>query len=166
MTKRFLGTVGALVGAVAVVGLSTGRAVQAQEEGTYTVPRTPWGQPDFQGSWENRTPTPLERDPRYGTREFLTEEEAAQHAATGGALPDGEQSAIADDLASADVRRFERADDIDPNLPGRALSGAAYNSFWNAPVSERITSVRTSQIIDPPDGRLPPYTREILREVG
>ena len=162
MTKRFLGTVGALVGAVAVVGLSTGRAVQAQEEGTYTVPRTPWGQPDFQGSWENRTPTPLERDPRYGTREFLTEEEAAQHAATGGALPDGEQSAIADDLASADLRRFERADDIDPNLPGRALSGAAYNSFWNAPVSERITSVRTSQIIDPPDGRLPPYTREIL----
>ena len=33
------------------------------ERRDYTVPRTPWGHPDFQGSWENRTPTPLERDP-------------------------------------------------------------------------------------------------------
>ena len=162
MNIRLLGAVGVLTGAAAVVGLSTAPALQAQGEQTYTAPRTPWGDPDFQGSWENRTPTPLERDPRYGTREFLTEEDAAQRALTGAGLPDGEESAIADDLATADVRRYERADNIDQNLPGRALSGAAYNSFWNAPVSERITSMRTSQIIDPPNGRLPTYTREIL----
>ena len=164
MNKRFLLAVGVLVGAVAVVGLRTGPAVQAQEEETYTVPRTPWGHPDFQGSWENRTPTPLERDPQYGTREFLTEEEAAQRAETRGGLPDGEESAIADDLSAADVRRFERADNSDPNLPGRALSGAGYNSFWNAPVSARLTSMHTSQIVDPLNGRLPPYTREILEK--
>ena len=164
MNKRFLLAVGVLVGAVAVVSLRTGPAVQAQEEETYTVPRTPWGHPDFQGSWENRTPTPLERDPQYGTREFLTEEEAAQRAETRGGLPDGEESAIADDLSAADVRRFERADNSDPNLPGRALSGAGYNSFWNAPVSARLTSMRTSQIVDPLNGRLPPYTREILEK--
>ena len=164
MNIRLLGAVGVLTGAAAVVGLSTAPALQAQGEQTYTAPRTPWGDPDFQGSWENRTPTPLERDRQYGTREFLTEEEAAQRAAILGGLPDGDESAIADDLAAADVRRYERADNVDPNLPGRALSGAAYNSFWNAPVNERITSLRTSQIIDPPDGRLPPYTREVLEE--
>ena len=81
----------------------------------------------------------------------------------GGSLT-ARRGAIADDLAAADVRRYERADDIDPNLPGRALSGAAYNSFWNAPVNERITAMRTSQISDPPNGRLPPYTREILEK--
>ncbi len=164
MNKRILLAVGVLVGTFVVVGLRTSPTVQAQEEETYVVSRTPWGHPDLQGSWENRTPTPLERDPQYGNREWLTEEEAAQRAETRGGLPDGDEGAIAADLAAADVRRFERADNSDPNLPGRGLSGAGYNSFWNAPVSERLTSARTSQIIDPPNGRLPPYTREILEK--
>ena len=159
MNKRYLRTAGTLVGAGAVLCLSTGSAIQAQQEETYAAPRTAWGDPDFQGSWENRSPTPLQRDPQYGTREFLTEEEAAQRAAARGGLPDGEESAIADDLAAADVQRYARADNADPDLPGRSLSGAAYNSFWNAPVSERLAARRTSQIVDPPNGRLPPYTR-------
>ena len=164
MNKRYLRTAGTLVGAGAVLCLSTGSAIQAQQEETYAAPRTAWGDPDFQGSWENRSPTPLQRDPQYGTREFLTEEEAAQRAAARGGLPDGEESAIADDLAAADVQRYARADNADPDLPGRSLSGAAYNSFWNAPVSERLAARRTSQIVDPPNGRLPPYTRAILEK--
>lgn len=110
MNKRILLAVGVLVGTFVVVGLRTSPTVQAQEEETYVVSRTPWGHPDLQGSWENRTPTPLERDPQYGNREWLTEEEAAQRAETRGGLPDGDEGAIAADLAAADVRRFERAD--------------------------------------------------------
>lgn len=83
MSQRHLA--GVVIAAVAVVCLSAIPAIEAQQAETYAAPRTPWGDPDFQGSWENRTPTPLERDPRYGTREFLTEEEAAQRAATRGA---------------------------------------------------------------------------------
>ena len=72
---------GAAAGVVAMVGLAAApAAAQAQEEGAYMVPHTAWGDPDFQGSWENRTPTPLERSVEFGTREFLTEEEAAASA--------------------------------------------------------------------------------------
>ena len=39
------------------------------------VPRTPWGDPDLQGTWDYRTITPLERNRELGTREFYTEEE-------------------------------------------------------------------------------------------
>ena len=39
------------------------------------APRTPWGHPDLQGTWDYRTITPLERPREFGTREFYTEEE-------------------------------------------------------------------------------------------
>ena len=39
------------------------------------VPRTPWGDPDLQGTWDYRTVTPLERAREFGTREFYTEAE-------------------------------------------------------------------------------------------
>jgi hypothetical protein len=39
--------------------------------------RTPWGDPDLQGSWSNATTTPLQRPAKYAGREFLTAEERA-----------------------------------------------------------------------------------------
>ena len=41
-----------------------------------SVPRTPWGAPDLQGTWDFRTSTPLERPDHLRDREFLTDEEA------------------------------------------------------------------------------------------
>ena len=156
---------GAAAAVLAMVGLAAVPAAgQGQEEDAYMVPHTAWGDPDLQGSWENRTPTPLERPVEFGTREFLTEEEAAARAASQVGLPDGEEGIIADDLVAADVQRVERSNSIDPDRPGQRISGAEYNAFWNAPVSPRLAARRTSQIVDPPDGRLPPYTREILEQ--
>ena len=43
------------------------------------TPRTPWGDPDLQGTWDYRTITPLERAREFGTREFYTEEEKKTH---------------------------------------------------------------------------------------
>ena len=163
MSKRFLVAAGTLAAVVAMAALAAVPAAgQAQDQSNYTVPQTPWGDPDLQGSWENRTPTPLQRAVEFGTREFMTEEEAAARANSRVGLPDGEEGAIADDLVAADVQRIERSNSIDPNRPGQKISGAEYNAFWNAPVSPRLATMRTSQIVDPPDGRLPPYTREIL----
>ena len=163
MSKRFIAALGVPVVVIAVAVVVTVPATgQTQTESTPMVSRTPWGDPDLQGSWENRTSTPLERDAAFGTREFLTEEEAAQRADSQGGLPDGEEGVIADDLAAADVQREEQSNNIDPNRPGQRISGAEYNAFWNAPVSPRVTSMRTSQIIDPSNGRLPAYTREAL----
>jgi hypothetical protein len=91
--------------------------------------RTPWGDPDLQGSWSNATTTPLERPAKYAGREFLTPEERQAQ---------DRQTAIGTD------RRAAPGTDDDVN--------GAYNAFW----WERGRSDgRTSLIYDPPDGRIP-----------
>ena len=40
--------------------------------------RTPWGDPDLQGSWSNTNITPLERPAKWAGREFMTEQERAE----------------------------------------------------------------------------------------
>lgn len=41
--------------------------------------RTPWGDPDLQGTWDNRTITPLERPQEFAGKQTLTAEEAAAY---------------------------------------------------------------------------------------
>ena len=53
------------------------------------VPRTPWGDPDLQGTWDYRTVTPLERAREFGTREFYTEEEKKAIETRAGRRMDG-----------------------------------------------------------------------------
>jgi hypothetical protein len=99
----------------------------------YTVPRTSWGHPDLQGVWDYRTITPLERRPELGDREFYTEEEIAQ-------------------LEGRATRRMEQP----PDLSGPAnLVHAEYLTDPGRRVDE---SHRTSLIVDPPNGRMPPLT--------
>jgi hypothetical protein len=94
----------------------------------WQAPRTEWGDPDLQGIWNNSTTTPLERPATLKGRDFLTPEEAAQRD-----------------------ERADRAQDAPPS----AGDPGTYNLFW----WERGKSLmRTSLIVDPPDGRLPPYT--------
>ena len=121
---------------------------------TWSVPRTPDGKPDLQGNWTNETLTPLER-PSGATSLVMSEAEAARL-----------------EKRTAD-RREELAQPSDPNRPappqgGDGSTGAAgnvggYNNFWLAP-GERMARVdgvpRTSLIVDPPDGRVPPITPE------
>ncbi len=94
--------------------------------------RTPWGDPDLQGSWSNATTTPLERPAKYAGREFLTaQERAAQDKET-------------------EIGRDRRADAGTP----QDVAGA-YNAFW---WEWGRSDGRTSLIYDPPDGRKPPLT--------
>jgi hypothetical protein len=97
--------------------------------------RTPWGHPDLQGTWNNSTITPLERPREFAGREFLTPEEAR-----------------ALDAAAAeryDERPKDAAQDVD----------AAYNQVWWER-GRTVASRRTSLVVDPPDGRIPPLTAE------
>jgi hypothetical protein len=105
-----------------------------------TVPKTPWGEPDLQGIWTDELETSLQRNPRYGTREFFTEQERAQL--------DKERAS----LLSRD-RRVERGTELD-------VAGA-YNAVF---LSFKRTARRTSLIVDPPNGRLPPLTEEAQRQ--
>ena len=100
------------------------------------VLKTPWGEPDLQGIWTDETDTPLQRSPKYANQEFFT---AAQREEL-----DKERST----LLRRD-RRVERGTELD-------VAGA-YNAVF---MSMKRTGARTSMIVDPPNGRLPPLTPE------
>ena len=67
------------------------------------TPRTPWGDPDLQGTWDYRTITPLERAREFGTREFYTEEEKKTLESRAGRRMDGPPEEIRPGLTHAQV---------------------------------------------------------------
>ena len=96
---------------------------------------TPWGDPDLQGIWSNQTPVPLERPAPLANKAFFTTEEA--DAVEKNSLP-----AIL-------------------QLVGRAIpTSGELNGIWLETAKGKVgRNLRTSQVIDPPDGRIP-YTKE------
>lgn len=158
MRYRLLGIVGALATGITVI-VATVVSVAGQGSG-WTAPRTPWGDPDLQGIWTNEaTSTPMERPERIGNREFYTDAEMAE-------------------LEKQAMARYEKAvADADPAGPrSRAdiartkgtfeegIFGAEYNNVWMeqprkpGPLRWR----RTSLVVDPPDGGIPPLTPEAI----
>ena len=126
-------------------------------------PLTPWGDPDMQGMWDTRTFTPLERPAVFGTREFMTEQEAAERDRQGlRRVQSGDDDEVGEDLAEQDARRYASADREDKGQPGYRIAGAEYNAFWSADPTVAKASLRTSQVVDPPDGKMPALTREAL----
>src|SRR5215207_431909 len=129
MTARLVWT----VAAVAIVA-----AVSAPVGGQSWRERTPWGDPDLQGEWtsEGEFGVPLERPAQFGTRAFLTDAEYAKRP---------------EDVRIRDERDLARVD---------VLSGKVEGA--NAPIPHwreyNTTSRRTSLVVDPANGRLPPRT--------
>ena len=127
----------------------------AQSDSDWQLPRTIDGHPDLQGVWENNTITPVERPDVFGDKEFLTNEDmiflqnriAEIEAAGGDALfGDGVlQAAFSGEIVSGDP------------------STGNYDSQWMA---ERTIHNRTSQIIDPPNGKFPPRTERAIAEAN
>ena len=133
MTRPYLG---ALLGVIALVALAPA-GVAGQD-----APRTPWGDPDLQGTYTNKTITPLERPESAGDKVFLTPEE----------------------VASQEQARVQRNQDLLVAPPRRTVAGGnvgGYNNFW-LDGGTRPTG-RTSLIVDPPNGRLPARTAEAAR---
>jgi hypothetical protein len=155
MAKRFFQSIGVAVAVVLValaLVLERGSPVAGQSQapaapgGNGTgesgpAPRTPWGTPDLQGIWNDTYETPLQRPTRFGNREFFTDEERAELDKQRGAI------------VSQDVRRYGRGSEQDV--------GGAYAT--NIFLSHKPTGARTSLIIDPPDGRIPPFTEEATK---
>jgi hypothetical protein len=124
---------------------------------------TPWGDPNLQGMWDTRTFTDLERPAAFGTREFMTEQEAAERNRLGlQRVQSGDEDETGEDLANQDAKRYATADRKDEGQVGYRIAGAEYNAFWSADPTQPKVSLRTSQIIDPPDGRMPALTRQAL----
>ena len=134
MTGRWLmRSVAAMVAAAWLMpALAAGQeAASAPDAATL---RTPWGDPDLQGIWSYATFTPLQRPATLAGREFLTPEEVAEQN-------------LADATRASSERRGELSREGDLAL--------AYNQVW---WDRGASTGRTSLIVDPPDGRLPPLT--------
>ena len=130
---------------VAVFLMAGGAFAQPAESGPSSAV-TAWGAPDLQGVWDFGTLTPLQRPEDQADKAFLTEEEAEAASA---AVADR----IAQELEPSEVGRGAPAVG-DTNAAGR------YNEFWLERATNVVGDRRTSLIIDPPDGRLPPLTPE------
>src|SRR5258706_11073066 len=126
-----------LVLASALIGLSAIPLAGQARPKPYTAPRTPDGQPDLQGFWTNTTYTPLER-PKDVTKEFYTREEALK---------------LIKEAADVESDQTEPGTipDVHYDFTQFGLDGSQGGMALN---------LRTSLIVDPADGKIPPLTAE------
>ena len=123
-----------LLGAATLAALTL--ALVGLDAQTRSAFKTPWGDPDLQGTWSNQTLTPLERPAEFANKPVLSDAEAAEYE-----------------------KRLVREIDADVRTPGtRRDVTIAYNNVWWDRGNRIVADRRTSLVVDPPDGRVPALT--------
>ena len=136
MRRRLLESLGvATVMATVMVLLQ----LSAVSVGGQTPSATAWGHPNLEGIWLDVYATPFERAAELGDRELATDEERAAR----------------DQARMVSPGRNRRGDD------GRTDVAGAYNAVYT---SAKPAGPRTSLVVDPPNGRIPPLTKEAQRQ--
>ena len=119
-----------------LVSVAVPLALLAAAAGHAQTARTPWGDPDLQGLWSNATLTPLQRPDALGDKAFFTPEEAEAYVA----------------------ERIE-ATNADRTI-GQEGAVGSYNDAWFDRGNSIVPTLRTSLVIDPANGKVPPFTPE------
>jgi hypothetical protein len=117
----------------ALTAVAIAMAAASAQAQTSNLPRTPWGDPDLSGLWTNATLTVLQRPAELAGKEFFTAEEAASFERTR--------------IAQTNADRPAREGDV-----------GAYNDVFFERGKRGVKSRRTSLIVEPRDGRIPPFT--------
>ena len=133
MTARTKSLTAALAGVGAAALLVIPAAGQA--------PTTSWGAPDLRGTWDFRSITPFERPASFKDQEFLTPDEVE-------AFEEAVRTSREERAANSDYT--ENQSDVD----------VGYNSFFIDSGTRMSGTMRTSMVVDPPDGRLPAMTED------
>jgi hypothetical protein len=135
MTRRLL----ALVGGAAVIAAVV---LFLRPSAPSPALQTPWGAPDLQGLWTYEVEVPLQRPARFAGRDRITDEERA--------AIDKDRAEILGRSAAVSDRRYAKGTEQDV--------GGAYNAAVFT--THRPLGQRTSLIVDPEDGRIPPLTAD------
>src|ERR1044071_3753319 len=122
--------------------ISTDEAIKASADAfkksvelkNYTVPKKSWGEPDISGVWLTATYTRLQRPTELGDKEFYTEEEA--------------------------IAEYKKAAESDAEVDPRTVHYDWKEYAMDAWQGGATPNLRTSLIVDPKNGRLPPLTPE------
>ena len=139
---------------------------------TEEIPRTSWGHPDLRGTWDRRSITPFERPADFEGKQFLTPEEVAEFEERRRQLDSRrdyeERADLADGSSGAQAllnRGIARADDYreGPLVLGQADLDVGYNWVFIDIGKEMTGTMRTSLVVDPPDGRIPGLTEDAKR---
>ena len=116
------------------------------------VPRTDWGTPSLQGTWDFRTMTPFERPEQFKDKEFLTDEEISKIETDRAKAWEARGNVDFEEAAKAEGQQG----DVD----------VGYNQFFLDLGTKVNGTKRTSLVIDPPNGRVPaPSEAAIARYV-
>ena len=148
------------------LGVSLASAAMAQND----IPRTPSGKPDFTGTYDIATLTPLTRPREFGDRLFLSPEEAEK-------IAEEQQARIALDAAPSNPDREAPPEGgappvgLDESFTNAFGAGnvGGYNNFWvdqGEAVFEIDGKFRTSIIEDPKNGQLPAWTPVGMAKMG
>jgi hypothetical protein len=107
---------------------------EAEALKNWTPSKTSWGDPDLRGVWHLATYTPLQRPAELGEKAFYTEQEAVE----------------------VFKQRVERDAEVDPRTVHYDWKEYGMDG-WQGGARPNL---RTSLIMDPPNGRLPALTPE------
>lgn len=130
-STRSVLAVATALGAVLAVSVASNAA-----QSPTTAAKTAWGDPDLQGIWTDETDTPMQRSPKFANQEFFTEAQRAE----------------LDRQRSSMMGRDQRAE--------RGTIADVAGAYNDAFTPKKRTGARTSRIVDPANGRLPPLTPE------
>ncbi len=151
----------ALLGA-ALVGVLLAPAAAVSQE----IPRMPDGKPDLSGTYDIATLTPLSRPQKFGDKQFLTQEEADE-------IANYWETQLAKDYEPSDPNRpapeVGGTETLAPEFAGAAGGTGGYNAFY-VDIGESNFKLdgqyRTSIIVDPSNGQMPPMVPEAMKKMG
>ena len=136
--------------AATVISIVVPLTAAAQSDELARPTKTLWGDPNLQGVWANNSATPLQRPDAFADKALLTEEELAALQQGASEVLDGDDAFFGDDFITAALSEDKQFRSFDTETGN-------YNQFW---LVDRTIENRTSLIVEPVNGKLPPLTRD------